>query len=435
MDYGYARVSTTDQNTGLQLDALARAGCDHIVEEHVSGVSKKRPVRDQILAQAKRGDRITVWSLDRWGRSTSEVLGILKDLDERGIAFRCLTQPVDTSTSMGKMFIGFLAVLAEFERSLLIERVKAGKARQRAEGKPMGRLVFGWSTAEEIDQDQAQLLREARDRILNQDQNLSQVVDDWNARGLYPGKATRWRVTHLRRILLNPWTAGIIGDQDQERLRRLFDRPHRAGRPAEHLLSGILTCARCGQPMYGAQKLGKTQVQQMVYRCHRGSGSGGRHDGCGKMSIVQARADAWSMEMFIAAVIGPDFAQALNRRQAELLDQGDAEELDEWRAELDDLDLVQGTRFYNEEMRRRHVQLRGMVEKATAQLMIQPDLQAMADLPRSEELLRAAWESWTISARRTWIRRLVHRIEVHPPATRRGPATDVESRLVPIWKM
>jgi DNA invertase Pin-like site-specific DNA recombinase len=137
MDIGYARVSTLDQNPGLQLDALARAGCAPIFEERVTGVAKSRLVRDQALAQLRAGDTLTVWALDRLGRSTSETLAIVRGLDEHGIRFRCLTQPVDTSSAMGKMFIGFLAVMAEFERELLRERVLAGKPRAATpEGRP-----------------------------------------------------------------------------------------------------------------------------------------------------------------------------------------------------------------------------------------------------------------------------------------------------------
>lgn len=110
-------------------------------------------------------------------------------------------------------------------------------------------------------------------------------------------------------------------------------------------------------------------------------------------------------------------------------------DLDEWRAEIEELELVMPTRFGTPDMKRRHADLRKMVDQATARLMAQPDIQALVDLPRSEERLRAAWAGWSISTRRTWIRRLVERIEVHPPSARRGPATDVESRLSPIWKI
>lgn len=438
-DYGYARVSTLDQNPGLQLDALARSGCDQIFEERVSGVSAKRPVRDQVVAMAQPGDRISVWALDRWGRSTAEVLGILQDLEKRRVTFRCLTQPVDTSTPMGRMFVGFLAVMAQFERELLRERVLAGKARMLAEGRhPGGRALYGFESDHvTVNEDEAELLREAV-QALDEGKTLSNVVDDWNARGLRPGQASHWRVTHLRRILLNERVIPIIGQEAHDRLRRLFTDQERrkGGRPATYLLSGILSCGRCQRPLYGARRTRRGGVQEDTYRCEAGKGSGGRFTGCGRIAVAMGRADAWAEEMFLAAIVSDDFAQALDRRRAKLLaGEVTAAELDDWRAELDDLEQVQGTRFYSEAMRRRHDELRRMVDQATAQLLAQPDFQELMSLPRSEEQLRARWASWDLATRRAWIRRLVERIEVRPAGPARGPATDVEGRMDPVWKL
>jgi DNA invertase Pin-like site-specific DNA recombinase len=436
-DVGYARVSTADQNPQLQLNALEQAGCDVIFEERVSGVSKKRPVRDQVLDMVKPGDRITVWALDRWGRSTSEVLDILKDLESRDVAFRCLLQPVDTRTSMGKMFIGFLAVMAEFERSLLQERVRAGKQRMMAEGQhPGGRALFGFEDDHmTVIEEQAALLREAVQR-LDQGLTLSNVVDDWNARGLRPGNATHWRVTHLRRILLNERVIPIIGQKDYDRLQRLFGNPERrrGGRPAEHILSGILVCGRCGRPMYGTYRTRRDGSREDTYRCEAGKGSGGRHTGCGRVSVARSRADEWAREAFISVIVSPAFATALSQRQAEVL-AGDitAAELDEYRAEIIELEQVLGTRFGTDDMRKRHGQLQKLVRDATARLLQRPDLQALIDLPKSEEALRRAWDRWSVAERRQWLKRVLDRIEVKP-AVARGPGSSVAERLDPVWK-
>src|SRR4029450_2289398 len=101
MDVGLARFSTRDQNPQLQITALEQAGCTAIYQEQVSGVSATRPVRDQVLAALQSGDTLTVWKLDRLGPSVSELLAIIKDLERRGIRFRCLTQPIDTSSPTG----------------------------------------------------------------------------------------------------------------------------------------------------------------------------------------------------------------------------------------------------------------------------------------------------------------------------------------------
>jgi DNA invertase Pin-like site-specific DNA recombinase len=435
MDVGLARVSTRDQNPALQITALEQAGCDVIYEEKASGVAKTRPVRDQVLAQLQPGDRLSVWKLDRLGRSVIELKTIVDDLDRRGIGFRVLTQPIDTTTAGGRLFFDMLAAFAAFEREMIKERTLAGKARQRADGKLMGQIPFGWRDAHTIDQDQAQLLREAARRLLD-GEPLGRVVDDFNARGLRTGGDHRWRATHLRRLLLNPSTARLLDEpEDSTNLVRLFmsmDRPSR-GKPAEHLLSGILVCS-CGQPMYAAKKVARAgSPPQAVYRCKAGTGSGGRHDGCGKSQVAQGRADDWTEEMFMAAVVSDDWRKALNQRQAELL-AGDAtaEELAEWRAEIQDLENVPA-RFAPPDAAQRLAQLQRRVREATARLMAQPQLQELASLPQSEDKLRARWSTWTTVERRAWLRRLVERIEVKP-ATVKGRASDVEERLVPIFK-
>ena len=418
----------------MQLEALARAGCDRVLEEKVSGVSTRRPIRDQILKELRPGDTLTVWDLTRLGRSMVEVVKIVEDLERRGVRFRVLTQPIDTSSPTGKLQLQILAAIGEYERQMIRERVRAGKRRMLAEGRhPGGRALFGFEDDHiTVIEDQAQLLREAV-QALDKGQTLSNVVDAWNAQGLRPGQASHWRVTHLRRILLNERVIPIIGQDAHDRLRRLFiDQERRkGGRPAAFLLSGVLVCNRCHRPMYGARRTRQGGVQENTYRCEAGKGSGGRHAGCGGTSVAMDRADRYVEEMFIAAIVSEELVEALARRQAELLAEDvTVEALDTWRAELLELEQVQGTRFYSDAMKRRHDELRRMVDQATTQLLAQPDLQAMMDLPRSEAALRARWAAWDIAQRRVWIRRLVHRIEVKPATVGR-----VEERLEPVWKM
>jgi DNA invertase Pin-like site-specific DNA recombinase len=440
-NYGYARVSTRDQDPQLQINALAAAGCAPIVKEHASGVAKRRPVLDQLLGQLRPGDQLVVWKLDRLGRSITFLHKVIGGLAERDVSFRSLTDSIDTSTAQGRLQLNMLASFAEFERELIKERTLAGKARMRAEGRHTGGpALFGWEPDHfTIDEDEAALVRLVAKHVLA-GQPLGRIVDLLNARpGWFPRPRhrERWYVTSLRRVLVNPTTAAIVGEQDHRKLVALFAptaQRKAQGRPADNLLSGILACP-CGQVLYAATKVGSSGIPQRVYRCHRGRGSGGRFNGCGRTQVAQGRADAYAEDMFVAAVTGPDFAQALAQRQVELL-AGDAtvEELDEWRAEVSELDQVQGTRFYTDQMKVRHADLRRMVDQATARLMAQPDLQAFADLPRTEDALQARWSSWTTAQRRVWLRRLVERIVVHPPTARRGPATDVESRMEPIFK-
>jgi DNA invertase Pin-like site-specific DNA recombinase len=433
-DVGLARVSTLDQDPGLQLDALAKAGCAPIYQEKVSGVSAKRPVRDQALAQLIRGDTLTIWELSRLGRSLVEVLAIVEDLERRGVRFRVLKQPIDTSSPTGKLQLQLLAAFAEYERQMIRERVRAGKARMLAEGRhPGGRALFGFERDHvTVNEDEAALLRDAV-QALDQGLTLSKVVDGWNAQGLAPGNATHWRVTHLRRILLNERVIPIIGQEAHDRLRRLFTDQERrkGGRPAIWTLSGILTCSLCSRPMYGARRT-RRGAEENTYHCEAGKGTGGRHTGCGRVSVAMGRADDYARELFIVSIVSEDWQEALTQRQAELLAEDvTAADLDAWRIEAQELEQVQGTRFYTDQMRRRHDELRRMVEQATAQLLAQPDLQALVDLPKSEDQLRARWSTWTTVERRAWLKKLVHRIEVRPATA----GTSLEERLTPVFRL
>jgi site-specific DNA recombinase len=441
VDIGLARVSSIDQDPQLQINALERAGAWPIYVEHVSGVSTRRPVRDEVLRTAKAGDTITVWKLDRIGRSMTEVVGTIEDLTRRGIRFRCLTQNIDTAdtSATGKMQLQLLAMFAEFERTLLLERTAAGRQRRLDEGKhPGGVALFGFEADHEtIVGAEAELIREAARRILDDHEPMNQIVGDWNRRGLRTRSGSRWTVKTLRRVLANERVVPIVGQDTYRDLARLFGQPdrQRLGRPAERLLSGILSCSRCEQPLYATHVQQRNGTHRLVYACKKGTSSGGRFTGCGSMVISLARADAWAEEAFVAAVMSDDFAQALNRRQAELLaGEVTAQELDDWRQEMAELEQVMPTRFAPPDAKRRHAELRRMVDQATARLLAQPDLQALVDLPRSEEQLRARWSSWSTAERRAWLRRLVTTIVVHPAATR-SRASDVESRLDPVWKL
>jgi DNA invertase Pin-like site-specific DNA recombinase len=137
---GYVRVSDKDQTENLQIDALRAVRCDVIYGDHgVSGVVTKRQGLDEVLDCLEEGDTLVVWKLDRLGRSTIHLLQLLSDLRERGVDFQAITQGIDTTTAVGRMLYGQLAVFAEYERSLISERTKAGMAAAKARGVHIGR--------------------------------------------------------------------------------------------------------------------------------------------------------------------------------------------------------------------------------------------------------------------------------------------------------
>lgn len=139
-NFGYARVSTVEQSMDMQLAALRAAGCGTILtDEGFSGADFARPGLTKMLRTLHRGDTLTVWRLDRLGRSLFELLKLVRELNERGVEFRSLSESLDTNTSAGRLLLHVLASMAEFERSLISERTRAGMAAARARGSRMGR--------------------------------------------------------------------------------------------------------------------------------------------------------------------------------------------------------------------------------------------------------------------------------------------------------
>jgi DNA invertase Pin-like site-specific DNA recombinase len=136
---GYARVSTDDQTTALQIAALKRAGCKRIFEEKASGAKTDRPELAKAMAIAREKDVLVVWKLDRLGRSLPHLIATIRDLGEQGIGFRSLTENIDTTSSGGKLVFHLFGALAEFERDINRERTMAGLAAARAQGRVGGR--------------------------------------------------------------------------------------------------------------------------------------------------------------------------------------------------------------------------------------------------------------------------------------------------------
>jgi len=137
---GYARVSKgDDQSNALQLKALKVAGCKRVFEEAASGGRWDRPELHRMLDQLREGDIVVVWKLDRLSRSLKDLLLILEKIDKAGAGFRSLTEHVDTTTPAGRMMMQMLGSFAEFERSMIRERTRAGLVAAREDGRVGGR--------------------------------------------------------------------------------------------------------------------------------------------------------------------------------------------------------------------------------------------------------------------------------------------------------
>ncbi|MGL9649050.1 recombinase family protein [Escherichia coli] len=164
MQIGYVRVSTNDQNTDLQRQALERAGCEQVFEEKMSGTVANRPALKKLLRTLNEGDTLVVWKLDRLGRNVLHALLMFQQLQEKGINFRSITDGVDLKTASGRYNFRNILSAAQYESDLNSERTLAGLAVARAKGrvggrrpkftdeqwKEMGRLIMDGESRQEI---------------------------------------------------------------------------------------------------------------------------------------------------------------------------------------------------------------------------------------------------------------------------------------------
>lgn len=137
--YGYARVSTQDQNLDLQINALKSAGCEKIFQEKESGKKDDREQLNLLLDQLNPGDKLIVYKLDRLGRRTAKLIDLVEELGNKGVEFVSIQDSIDTKNAMGKAMFKIMAVLAEMERDLISERTVAGLKAVKGRGTKLGR--------------------------------------------------------------------------------------------------------------------------------------------------------------------------------------------------------------------------------------------------------------------------------------------------------
>ena len=136
---GYARVSTQDQDTAVQIAALKSAGCELIFQEKASGGRWDRPELHRLFGQLRKGDAVVVWKLDRLSRSLKDVLTLMEKIAQAGAGFRSLSEAIDTTTPGGRMLMQIVGTFAEFERAMLRERTLNGLDAARKQGRVGGR--------------------------------------------------------------------------------------------------------------------------------------------------------------------------------------------------------------------------------------------------------------------------------------------------------
>jgi DNA invertase Pin-like site-specific DNA recombinase len=451
MKVGYARVSTGDQNLQMQLDALKKAGCERIYQEKRSGAKRDREELAKALKSLQPGDSFIVYKLSRVARSLPHLLEIVHGLQERGVMFVSLTDPIDTTTMTGRLMLNIIGAIDEFLRELIVENTKAGLEASKANGgTPGGAPAFGFGAKyATVDEDESALLKEAAERILSDPKNqLSPVVDDWNARGVrnmysrrditartrWGGKTgDTWSATTLRRQLMNLRVVAIIGQKRYDDLMRIFNAPDRLkkGVPATHLLSGILRCAECEQPMYAKHSTNRDGSELLLYACR--ATNGGRFKGCGKMNVNYDQADQWMTDAFVVAVCGPILPELI-ARNSDAETEAIANQLKADRDELEMLARMKGEqRFTIAEWLAMRDPIEARIHENEARLASSStdDVQALRTLPRTAAEVRALWDGWDVPTRRVWLRRLLDRVVVRNGETRGAP---MDERLKPEWK-
>ena len=137
--FGYARVSTEQQNLDRQIDALQRYGVDLIFNEKMTGTKRNRPELEKLLDRMTEGDTVVVESLSRLGRSTKDLLELTELFQSRGVNFVSLKESIDTQTSTGKLLFTLMSALAQFERDVIADRTREGLQAARARGRTGGR--------------------------------------------------------------------------------------------------------------------------------------------------------------------------------------------------------------------------------------------------------------------------------------------------------
>ena len=137
--FGYARVSTEQQNLDRQLDALKNYGCDVIFNEKITGTKRDRPELEKLLDRMTVGDTVVVESLSRLGRSTKDLIELTELFEQSGVHLVSLKEQIDTSTATGKLLFTLMSAIAQFERDVIADRTKEGLAAARARGRNGGR--------------------------------------------------------------------------------------------------------------------------------------------------------------------------------------------------------------------------------------------------------------------------------------------------------
>ena len=420
-----------------------------LVDNDLSAYSgAPRPAYSKLQDAVRAGevDALVAWHPDRLHRSPRELEDFVDLVEQHDVTIATVRSgDLDLATASGRMTARIVGSVARHESEQKSERIKraleqnARAGKRHGSGRPFGFEPDGVT----IRESEAELIRQAAERVLA-GETVTAIARDWNTAGVpSPQRASTWHPTKLRRILVSPRAAGlrayngevlgeavwsaILDRQTWERLTAVLARNGRAGRPAAYLLSAIARCGLCAGPLWGSRS-----GDRVRYICHSGPG----RDGCGRIAVAAGQLDELVRDLVLAALAGPHLAEARqrlagnDRRQAKA-----AEDLTDAEARLDEMaaDYADGTIT-----RREWLTARERLERRIGEARSVLDANGngmLATLPADADALRAAWKAGDVEWKRALVRTVIDRIDIQP-ATKRGPKLDPD-RVVPgiVWRV
>ena len=418
-----------------------------------------RPAFEELLADAEAGviDGILVWRLDRLTRNFDDLQRLWKLINGRGVRLLSVHDSIDTSTASGVFMLRTLVAIAEYESAGMSLRIRSQKAESARNGlpNPGGMRAFGYTPDKRaLVPHEAEAIKEAAERLLA-GQSLVSIINDFNVRGIRTPRGKTWLPGTLAAVLINPRIAGlraykgeivanavwpaIISRDQHEKLVALRKDPTRRwvprGRRPQHLLSGMVECARCGEQ---AERTGE-QVNRMVNRPERGreyyicrKPPLGR--GCGAL-VSGRQLDALVVERTFTALDSPEFTEALKGPRP-----ADAEVARQLEEDEDQLQWL-GRQMGSDPLRRPAFlaaidEVETRIRQNRARLARQHRSAALAALPEDLDQLKDLWENvWDLDRKRALLDTLIEKVIVRPSTlgSKTGRRFD-RSRARIVWR-
>jgi DNA invertase Pin-like site-specific DNA recombinase len=414
----------------------------------------RRPSYERMMADVGAGllDAVICWKIDRLSRSMHDYTATLRHLSDHDVVLASYSDPVDTSTPMGRAMLHISGVFAELESDTISYRVKRAARMVAEQGRPSGGgfRPFGYDAdGIAVREDEAELLREAAGRFLA-GETLRRICFDWNARGIPTTTGREWSSSVLSTTLRRDRNAGwrrhgkdlhpaaweaIINEATHLRLlNALGDSRRRTvrGGPRRHLLSGYVRCGRCGRNMHvlSRQAAGESFTR---WRCRRDPGS----PGCGTVSASYAAVERVVTEKLLAFMGSVDLGARVAQSDTTARRQECQRLLDEDRNALQD--LIKERFVVRSEHSEMYAEAQRLLEErirtngAALARLRQPEGSVNLEIPTDYQEITSWWAELSLEDRRAALSYFVDHVRIAPAAHRGGNRFDV-SRVEIEWR-